>query len=105
VASRERKYYIEGESNQLKNEEFAQMMFFDGCFILQFLFCLLKQPEKLKMSSHDVVSVARDLFLLENQLPFEVLNELTRLRFGGENMELFEANFILVMIVLTLFSC
>jgi hypothetical protein len=105
VASRVRKYYIENESSQLKNEEFAQMMFFDGCFILQFLFCLLKQPEKLKMSSHDVVLVARDLFLLENQLPFEVLNELTRLRFGGENMELFEANFILVMIVLTLFSC
>jgi hypothetical protein len=45
------------------------------------------------MSSHDVVLVARDLFLLENQLPFEVLNELTRLRFGGENMELFEAFF------------
>jgi len=93
VASRVRKYYIENESSQLKNEEFAQMMFFDGCFILQFLFCLLKQPEKLKMSSHDVVLVARDLFLLENQLPFEVLNELTRLRFGGENMELFEAFF------------
>ncbi|KAH8485744.1 hypothetical protein H0E87_027255 [Populus deltoides] len=79
VASRVRKYYIENESSQLKNEGFAQMMFFDGCFILQFLFCLLKQPEKLKMSSHDVVLVARDLFLLENQLPFEVLNELTRI--------------------------
>ncbi|KAJ6864319.1 hypothetical protein NC651_035000 [Populus alba x Populus x berolinensis] len=93
VASRVRKYYIEDASSQLKNEEFAQMMFFDGCFILQFLFCLLKQPEKLKMSSHDVVLVARDLFLLENQLPFEVLNELTRLRFGGENIELFDAFF------------
>ncbi|XP_073261503.1 UPF0481 protein At3g47200-like [Populus alba] len=93
MASRVRKYYIEDASSQLKNEEFAQMMFFDGCFILQFLFCLLKQPEKLKMSSHDVVLVARDLFLLENQLPFEVLNELTRLRFGGENIELFEAFF------------
>ena len=93
VASRVRKYYIEDESSRLKNEEFAQMMFFDGCFILQFLFCLLKQPEKLKMSSHDVVLVARDLFLLENQLPFEVLNELTRLRFGGENIALFEAFF------------
>nr|TKR63932.1 hypothetical protein D5086_0000320630 [Populus alba] len=93
VAGRVRKYYIEDASSQLKNEEFAQMMFFDGCFILQFLFCLLKQPEKLKMSSHNVVLVARDLFLLENQLPFEVLNELTRLRFGGENIELFDAFF------------
>jgi hypothetical protein len=73
VASRVRKYYIEDESSRLKNEEFAQMMFFDGCFILQFLFCLLKQPEKLKMSSHDVVLVARDLFLLENQLPLKFL--------------------------------
>nr|XP_034925838.1 UPF0481 protein At3g47200-like [Populus alba] len=93
VAGRVRKYYIEDASSQLKNEEFAQMMFLDGCFILQFLFCLLKQPEKLKMSSHDVVLVERDLFLLENQLPFEVLNELTRLRFGGENIELFDAFF------------
>ncbi|XP_011000466.1 PREDICTED: UPF0481 protein At3g47200-like [Populus euphratica] len=93
VASRVRKYYIEDESSQLKNKEFAQMMFFDGCFILQFLFCLLKQPEKLKMSSHDVVLVARDLFLLENQLPYEVLDELTRLGFGGEKIELFEAFF------------
>ncbi|KAJ6912084.1 hypothetical protein NC651_014681 [Populus alba x Populus x berolinensis] len=70
MASRVRKYYIEDASSQLKNEEFAQMMFFDGCFILQFLFCLLKQPEKLKMSSHDVVLVARDLFLLEKPTPF-----------------------------------
>ncbi|KAF9664619.1 hypothetical protein SADUNF_Sadunf16G0037200 [Salix dunnii] len=90
VASRARKLYIVDESNHLKNEEFAAMMFFDGCFILQFLFCFLNQPEKLKMSRHDVVLVARDLFLLENQLPFEVLDELTRLRFKGEKMELFE---------------
>ncbi|KAG5223124.1 UPF0481 protein [Salix suchowensis] len=80
VASRARKLYTVDESSHLKNEEFAAMMFFDGCFILQFLFCYLNHPEKLKMSRHDVVLVARDLFLLENQLPFEVLDELTRLR-------------------------
>ncbi|KAK9290482.1 hypothetical protein L1049_008652 [Liquidambar formosana] len=58
------------------------MMFLDGCFILQFMYCIVKNKrETMKMKSYDVAFVQRDLFLLENQLPFLVLEELMRLSF------------------------
>ncbi|XP_009798517.2 UPF0481 protein At3g47200-like [Nicotiana sylvestris] len=64
------------------NEEFAQMMFLDGCFILQYILCLVTGNYKqLQMKSHDIVFIRRDLFLLENQLPFEVLHVLMSCRF------------------------
>ncbi|KAB5551723.1 hypothetical protein DKX38_009034 [Salix brachista] len=77
------------------NDQFAQMMFLDGCFILQFLICFMRKPGNLKMSSHDAVSITKDLFVLENQLPFSVLKSLmsftckTSDRGGGEGMKLF----------------
>uniref|UniRef100_A0A6N2LNN8 Uncharacterized protein n=1 Tax=Salix viminalis TaxID=40686 RepID=A0A6N2LNN8_SALVM len=51
------------------------MMFLDGCFILQVLFNKLK---KQKLRNEEVTSITRDLFLLENQLPFQVLIPLMR---------------------------
>ncbi|KAB5551724.1 hypothetical protein DKX38_009035 [Salix brachista] len=77
------------------DDQFAQMMFLDGCFILQFLECFMRKPENLKMSSHDAVLITKDLFLLENQLPFSVLKSLMSFKCktpdhgGGEGMELF----------------
>ncbi|KAL9361373.1 hypothetical protein Peur_044158 [Populus x canadensis] len=96
VASNARKCYTGDSTQQFEDKEFSQMMFLDGCFILHFFFCLSEQPEKLKMSNHHVSLVARDLFLLENQLPFEVLLELMSLRFniqGGGRVDLFEPFF------------
>uniref|UniRef100_A0A3N7FXR9 Uncharacterized protein n=1 Tax=Populus trichocarpa TaxID=3694 RepID=A0A3N7FXR9_POPTR len=78
-----------------KDDQFNQMMFLDGCFILQFLICFMQKPENLKISSHDAVLVTKDLFLLENQLPFSVLKSLMSFRYkksdqgGGEGMKLF----------------
>ncbi|XP_059295409.1 UPF0481 protein At3g47200-like [Lycium ferocissimum] len=58
-------------------EEFAQMMFLDGCFILQYLHCIVTGNYKeLNMKSHDIAFIRHDLFVLENQLPFEVLQVL-----------------------------
>ncbi|XP_011000463.1 PREDICTED: UPF0481 protein At3g47200-like [Populus euphratica] len=71
--------YPEEARRGFNDERLAKMMFIDGCFILQFLFCLHK-PGNLKMSSHDAALVTKDLFLLENQLPFEVLNKLMSFR-------------------------
>ncbi|XP_060188256.1 UPF0481 protein At3g47200-like [Lycium barbarum] len=63
-------------------EEFAQMMFLDGCFILQYFHCIVTGNYKeLKMKSHDIAFIRRDLFLLENQLPFEVLQVLMSCKF------------------------
>ncbi|XP_059295408.1 UPF0481 protein At3g47200-like [Lycium ferocissimum] len=64
------------------DEEFTQMMFLDGCFILQYFHCIVTgNAKELKMKSHDIAFIRRDLFLLENQLPFEVLQVLMSCKF------------------------
>ncbi|XP_055807939.1 UPF0481 protein At3g47200-like [Solanum dulcamara] len=74
--------YAEDSVKDYNDEEFAQMMFLDGIFILQYLHCIVSGNYKeLKMKSHDIAFIRRDLFLLENQLPFEVLDVLMRCKF------------------------
>ncbi|KAJ6864322.1 hypothetical protein NC651_035003 [Populus alba x Populus x berolinensis] len=75
-----KKFYPEDARGNFNDEQLAKMMFLDGCFIVQFLFCLYQQPENLEMSRHDAALVTKDLFLLENQLPFEVLTKLMSFR-------------------------
>lgn len=88
VAIDARRCYAEDSTDEFDDEKFTQIMFLDGCFILQFIFCLLRRPEDLKMPGHQVVLVKRDLLLLENQLPFQVIWSLMNLRFGkGEEGE------------------
>ncbi|KAM7271489.1 hypothetical protein ACFE04_030703 [Oxalis oulophora] len=66
-------------------EKFHQMMFVDGCFIIQFIDCYFRNPVRLSKIFHVTKFVLHDLFLLENQLPFDVLKALMKLRFtGGE---------------------
>ncbi|RVW92190.1 hypothetical protein CK203_027139 [Vitis vinifera] len=71
-----RKCYKEGSTDELDDREFAMMMFLDGCFILQFISCSTDKDKKMNIKSHNVAFVRRDLFLLENQLPFLVLEAL-----------------------------
>ncbi|XP_011033130.1 PREDICTED: UPF0481 protein At3g47200-like [Populus euphratica] len=80
VAKNVKDRYVEDPTKNLDNQQFARMMFLDGCFVVQFLFCLYQQPEHLEMSRHDAALVTKDLFLLENQLPFEVLTKLISFR-------------------------
>ncbi|KAG6744726.1 hypothetical protein POTOM_051364 [Populus tomentosa] len=90
VAEEARSCYVEDGSVILNDmTEFTRMMFLDGCFVIQFMHCLLRDHQNLKMSSHFAALVARDMLLLENQLPFVVLRPLMNLRFEGEyGMEL-----------------
>ncbi|XP_009793821.2 UPF0481 protein At3g47200-like [Nicotiana sylvestris] len=75
--------YAEDITKYYSDVEFAKMMFLDGCFILQYIYCLVnsKSYKQLQMKSHDIAFIRRDLFLLENQLPFEVLHVLMSCRF------------------------
>ena len=58
------------------------MMFLDGCFVLQFMYSTAKNNRgDMGMKSHTIAFVHRDIFLLENQLPFLVLKALMSLRF------------------------
>ena len=42
VAGNARKCYAEGSTQEFDDEAFARMMFLDGCFILQFMYCTAK---------------------------------------------------------------
>uniref|UniRef100_A0A6N2N5A2 Uncharacterized protein n=1 Tax=Salix viminalis TaxID=40686 RepID=A0A6N2N5A2_SALVM len=72
--------YPESITENFNDEEFSKMMFIDGCFILQFMHCLNDESEKLEMSDRQIFHVKRDLLLLENQLPFAVLDSLRKQR-------------------------
>ncbi|KAF9664622.1 hypothetical protein SADUNF_Sadunf16G0037500 [Salix dunnii] len=86
-----RKCYMEDEVTKMFDEEqFSRMMFIDGCFILQFIYYFLHEPEKLMMSNHEASLVTKDLFLLENQLPFVVLMSLWSFSKGERKLELLQ---------------
>ncbi|KAJ7976661.1 hypothetical protein O6P43_006413 [Quillaja saponaria] len=98
VADNARNCYAEGSLQDIDNEKFKKMMFLDGCFILQFIRCDLNESKpndsklnEMKMNCHTNAYVVRDLFLLENQLPFIVLEKLMSLRFQG-NVEMEKIN-------------
>ncbi|XP_015089409.1 UPF0481 protein At3g47200-like [Solanum pennellii] len=82
--------YDEDSIKDYNDKELAHMMFLDGCFILEYLHCIVTGNYKeLKMKSHDIAFIRRDLFLLENQLPFEVLDVLMSCKFkDSEGMEM-----------------
>ncbi|KAF3641738.1 putative trans-resveratrol di-O-methyltransferase-like [Capsicum annuum] len=85
-----RECYDDELIKKYSHEEFAQIMLLDGCFILQYFHCIVTgNYTELKMKSHDIAFIRRDLFLLENQLPFEVLQVLMSCKFkNNEGMEM-----------------
>ncbi|KAJ6300592.1 hypothetical protein OIU76_021395 [Salix suchowensis] len=84
-----RKCYMEDEATKRFDvEQFFKMMFIDGCFILQFIYYFLHEPENLMMSNYEASLVTKDLFLLENQLPFVVLESLWSFRAGQSKKDL-----------------
>ncbi|KAF9613201.1 hypothetical protein IFM89_006302 [Coptis chinensis] len=78
-----RTYYNELQfSRNFESDEFVQMMLLDGCFIFEVF--LINTEEKTKsdpifMSKSLFGSVYHDLLLLENQLPYFVLEHLFNL--------------------------
>ncbi|XP_057982243.1 UPF0481 protein At3g47200-like [Malania oleifera] len=73
-----KRYADENSTSKYGDEDLARMLFLDGCFILQFIEnrqgTNSEQPQMMK--SHYEAFVEQDLFLLENQLPFKVLQIL-----------------------------
>lgn len=76
------------EQIELNSKEFNEMVLLDGCFLIEFFLvwflgeageidCIFKKP------SLELV-VMRDILLLENQLPFFVLEGLYNIAFGGD---------------------
>ncbi|XP_010938731.1 UPF0481 protein At3g47200-like [Elaeis guineensis] len=79
VAAEARECYA--DAFDLTEEEFTLMLFFDGCFVLHFIDCYVRgEMEEVTMSIHLHGFIVRDMFLLENQLPFVVLDALISLK-------------------------
>nr|CAD1828329.1 unnamed protein product [Ananas comosus var. bracteatus] len=65
----------------MSDEKFASMLFFDSCFVLQFIDQFVKNKlEDFTVSTHLQGFILRDIFLLENQLPYLLLEKLMELK-------------------------
>ncbi|XP_048333628.2 UPF0481 protein At3g47200-like [Ziziphus jujuba] len=80
VAGEARGFYdIEPSKGVNDDQAFTKMMFLDGCFILQFMWLLVKgEYHAMGMKNNVIANVKRDMFLLENQLPYIVLRALMK---------------------------
>ncbi|KAL4655072.1 hypothetical protein ACB092_01G424800 [Castanea dentata] len=71
------------ETVQLKSDDFVEMIMFDAIFILElFLKCKLKEwatDDPMNVENWLYAMVMHELLLLENQVPFFVIEELFRL--------------------------
>ncbi|XP_076890075.1 UPF0481 protein At3g47200-like [Bidens hawaiensis] len=83
-----RKCY-DGSTDGYTDEEFARMMLRDACFVLFFIDCISRANNKFLLNNEYLgalgfANVARDIFLLENQIPFVVLEVLLDIRFSDK---------------------
>jgi hypothetical protein len=79
VADEARSHYNNDKVRAFGDDDFKPMMFYDGCFLLQFmLHCVGATVDPMLSSafSSDDSSIARDIVLLENQLPWVVVEKL-----------------------------
>ncbi|XP_049387639.1 putative UPF0481 protein At3g02645 isoform X2 [Solanum stenotomum] len=73
------KCYNDIEDHDTDNShEFCQMLLLDGCFVVEFIreYCEMCREGEEKIININDNYIFRDLMLLENQLPFFVLNQL-----------------------------
>ncbi|KAI8536228.1 hypothetical protein RHMOL_Rhmol10G0240000 [Rhododendron molle] len=95
-------YYLEGSTEKYSDEEFAEIMLLDGLFVLAYFeSCnpsyrdetIVKELCK-RLSNHALFFLTVDVHeLLENQLPFQVLELLMRLKSKDNNFaELLDEN-------------
>uniref|UniRef100_M1BEX5 Uncharacterized protein n=2 Tax=Solanum tuberosum TaxID=4113 RepID=M1BEX5_SOLTU len=101
---------IEGFDTDNDSHEFCQMLLLDGCFVVEFIRerCQIYPQGKREGEGEDKIinfvgskynQIVRDLLLLENQLPFFVLNKLHYMTKQDDELPLV----ILVMISFTHF--
>ncbi|CAO2177112.1 unnamed protein product [Urochloa humidicola] len=71
---------------KISDDEFTEMMFYDGCFLLQFMTmqALDRGPpvhwKMPRLSENWVRRISRDILLVENQIPWVVMEALMRLK-------------------------
>ncbi|KAL6660969.1 hypothetical protein ACP70R_000353 [Stipagrostis hirtigluma subsp. patula] len=85
IARDARGYYA--DSNALAgitDDEFCTMMFVDGCFLVQFLYYMICTNEETSwlgtIIQQQYICIMRDIMLLENQIPWPVIEFFMRRR-------------------------
>ncbi|KAJ9695428.1 hypothetical protein PVL29_010743 [Vitis rotundifolia] len=78
--------------SEYSKKQLTTMFLLDGCFLPYFICCFHNSEEGglngWNFTNHQIACIKQDLFLLENQLPFQVLRLLFRdADFPGESME------------------
>ncbi|XP_059653438.1 UPF0481 protein At3g47200-like [Cornus florida] len=82
VVSDARNCYLEGSTGAYDDEKFAGMMLLDACFILHFIFAVLSDYRPFisqvirNVGKVGYRAIMEDISLMENQLPFLVLQAL-----------------------------
>ena len=87
-------FYIEGSTDTYSDEEFAEMMFLDDCFILGRIESISGQKPSWISKYDEVItrlgvlvwySISADMVsMLEKQIPFQVLESLMSLKFEDD---------------------
>ncbi|XP_042512677.1 UPF0481 protein At3g47200-like [Macadamia integrifolia] len=91
VAYEARDCYAMGSTDKFNHQEFKCLMFLDGCFIVYFIhFIVNGKQDHLKMKNDHIAFTIMDFLLLENQLPYIVLQTLLTTLIPEENIDLFE---------------
>ncbi|XP_076905834.1 UPF0481 protein At3g47200-like [Bidens hawaiensis] len=86
-----RNFYEENSTTEFSDMDFAKMMLLDACFIYYYtIFIYDGNPERcLELKTSQIVSISKDLLLLENQIPYKVLTESYRKIKAPRNYSLF----------------
>ncbi|CAI9271192.1 unnamed protein product [Lactuca saligna] len=88
-----RKCYVDGSTDEYNDEQFTGMMLRDGCFVLFFIYCIATEPNTMLMLNIEYLGtsgflhIVGDILLLENQIPFIVLQVLLDMQFPEDRGE------------------
>ncbi|KAG5541511.1 hypothetical protein RHGRI_021366 [Rhododendron griersonianum] len=86
-----RSCYIDGSTDEYSKEEFAEMMLLDACLVLAFIEAPVYEDRRILneiatcLGMQALHASGTDVFnLLENQIPFLVLETVMTLKYGGD---------------------
>ncbi|XP_072961056.1 UPF0481 protein At3g47200-like [Typha angustifolia] len=79
VAQEAKRMYLDVPP-EMSESDFTLMLFFDGFFVLHFIDKFVNKSNEQRMSRHLHGFILRDMFLLENQIPYIVLDALMSVR-------------------------